>query len=359
MPRPEATQIQRVNTPKERSGSEGLESLESKEVRSSILTPVFSIGGLALFAILVWRSGPELIGSLLFKVGWALPLVFLPHALVTALEASGWWFAFPQNGCPIRLIEILRFSVAAKAIQHVTPSISQTGELLKIHLLRLTSVSADVSTASVVAAKTTITLAELVFISIGLAAVLSYITVEPLLVMSLSIGIVVMCFAVAGLLVWQRMGLFRPLVWLSRRLRVLTTFVDRYEDFLFSTDCMLREYLSEGRRFCLSWLGYFLGWLAGALEAWVFLSILGLPNDPLSALVVQAWLVLVTRLTAFVPANLGTHEVGAVMIFSFLGLSAESAMAFALLRRLRQIVWIALGLTVLAKVPRRTIFVPL
>jgi uncharacterized membrane protein YbhN (UPF0104 family) len=63
-------------------------------------------------------------------------------------------------------------------------------------------------------------------------------------------------------------------------------------------------------------------------------------------------LVLVTRLTAFVPGNLGTHEAGALMIFSLMGFSAESAMAFALLRRVRQIFWIALGLGILAKTPR-------
>jgi uncharacterized protein (TIRG00374 family) len=161
-----------------------------------------------------------------------------------------------------------------------------------------------------------------------------------------------MGLAVAGVLVWQRLGLFRPLIWISRRLGVLTKFLDRYEDFLSSTDRMLREYLGEGRRFCLSCLGYFLGWVAGAVEAWVFLSILGLPNDPMFALLVQVWLVLVTRLTAFVPANLGTQEAGAVVIFSFLGLTADSAMAFALLRRVRQIAWIALGMGILAKAPR-------
>jgi hypothetical protein len=79
---------------------------------------------------------------------------------------------------------------------------------------------------------------------------------------------------------------------------------------------------------------------------------LELPHDLLSALVVQVWLVIVTRLTAFVPANLGTHEAGIVVIFAFLGLAPESAMVFALLRRVRQIGWIAAGLGLLAKVPR-------
>src|ERR1043166_9597239 len=120
-------------------------ALESKGALRSNLTRVFLIAGLALFVILIWRSGLGSIRILLLNVGWALPFVFLPHALVTAFEASGWWFAFPLKGSPIRTTEILRFSVAAKAINHVTPSISQAGELLKFHLLRLTGLSADLS----------------------------------------------------------------------------------------------------------------------------------------------------------------------------------------------------------------------
>ena len=318
----------------------------------SALTRVSLIGGLALFAILVWRVGPHLIGGLLLQVGWALPFVFLPYAFVTALEASGWWFAFAHNSCPLRFIELLRLSVAAKAVQLVTPSISQAGDLMKIHLLRLTGMGADVSTASVVAAKTTIAISELLFTGTGLVLALSYVAIEPLLVTTMGIGILMMGLFVAGLLVGQCIGLFRPLIWASRRLSVLTKFIARHEGFLSSTDSMLKGYLRDRRRFCLSCLGYFLGWVAGAIEAWVFLSILGLPHNLLSALVIQVWLVIVTRLTTFVPANLGTHEAGIVVIFAFLGLAPESAMVFALLRRVRQLGWIAAGLSLLAKVPR-------
>jgi glycosyltransferase 2 family protein len=160
-----------------------------------------------------------------------------------------------------------------------------------------------------------------------------------------------MSFFALGILLWQRAGLFRPLIWISRRFRVLTTVFYRHKDFLSSTDSLLREYVGGGRRFSLSSLGYLLGWTAGAVEAWVFLQILDLPSDLPSALFVQVWLVVVIRLTGFVPGNLGTHEAGVVMVFSLLGFTAESAMAFALLRRIRQIVWTALGLGVLTKVP--------
>jgi len=211
---------QAVGTIEEGSGAR---RLEPRGVYGSYLTRGLLIGGLVLFVVLVWRIGPSSIGDLLWKVGWALPLVFVPYGLVIAFETLGWWFAFPSNPRPIGLNDILRYTVSAKAVQLVTPSISQAGEFVKIHLLRMAGVNSDVSTASVVVAKTTIT---------------------------------------------------------------------------------------------------------------------------------QVWSVIVTRLTAFVPGNLGTQEAGMVVIFSFLGLTPESGMAFALLRRIRQIGWIASGFGLLAKMSR-------
>ena len=319
---------------------------------SSVGGRMLLVVGLGLFAILIWRIGPASIGGLLLKVGWSLPLVFLPHALVTVLEASGWWFAFSRKGCPIKFKQILRFTVSAKAVQLMTPSMAQAGELVKIHLLRHSGVRADVSVASVISAKTTMTIAELLFIGFGLVLALSYVRVEPYVVMSASIGIILMGLFVIGVLAWQRFGLFRSFVWVSQRLHVLARFLDQHQGLLSSTDGMVKEFLRERRRFGLSCGGYFFGWVVGALEAWVFLSLLGLPNDVLSALVIQVWLVIVTRLTAFMPANLGTQEAGALMIFSLLGLAPEPAMAFSVLRRLRQIGWTGAGVGLLAKSSR-------
>ena len=177
---------------------------------------------------------------------------------------------------------------------------------------------------------------------------------EKSVLLSVGLGLLLMAASIVGIVLWQRLGLFTSAIWLSRRLKVLTAFLDRHEDVLVSTDNMLRGYLGEGRRLFLSCAMQFLGWLAGALEAWLFLSMLGLARaDVLTALIVQVWLIIIVRLTGFVPGNLGTQEAGVVMIFSVLGLAPESAIAFALLRRMRQVVWIAAGLGILARVPLR------
>ncbi len=206
--------------------------------------------------------------------------------------------------------------------------------------------------SSVVAAKTTITMAELFFLSLGLAVIATQVAVESALVASAAVGILMLSVAVAAIVAWQRTGLFHPFVWLSKRLGMFSALRCRYEQVMSRTDVLLREYWNNRPRLYLSGIGYFLAWFSGALEAWAFLSILGISNDFLSALLVQVWLMLVTRVTAFIPGNVGAHEAALVMMFSFLGLGTDSAMAFALLRRIRQVVWIALGLALLVKIPR-------
>jgi len=324
--------------------------MELSVISRAHFTRGFVVAGLALFAILVWKIGPALIGDMLWGVGWALPLVVMPHIIVTLFEVSGWWCAFPYRNPPITYRKVLEFTVAAKAIQLMTPSIAQAGELLRIHLLRSAGVSTDISTASVVAAKTTMMSAELLFIALGLSIAPSLLVREKSLALSVGIGLFLMIVLVVGLVLWQRVGLFAPAIRLSRRLKVLTAFFDRHEDVLVSTDNMLKQYLDDGWRFVLSCAWNFMGWLAGAIEAWLLLSLLGLFHDIVTALIVQVWLAMVIRVTAFVPGNLGTQEAGVVMIFSVLGFAPESAIAFALLRRIRQLVWIAAGLGILTHV---------
>lgn len=295
--------------------------------------------------MLIWQVGAAAIGLLLQGVGWWALLLPLPQGLIMLCETSGWWFAFSRDGCPLRYSHLFRLNLAAKAIHQLTPSLSQVGELVKIHLLYRAGVLPDLATASVVTAKTTIVAAELAFIVVGFTVSLSTMTVDPAVTTLGVAGVGTLALALIAVLVWLRFGLFRPVVWLGRWIPALGHFFKRHGPLFAATDAIVQDYLAWRRgRFWMSGLAFLAGWLGGALEAWVLLWIMGLPAHAGSALLIQATLAVVNRLTAFVPANLGTHEAGALMVFAVVGLPPEGALAFALLRRARQIAWVAAGL---------------
>jgi hypothetical protein len=122
------------------------------------------------------------------------------------------------------------------------------------------------------------------------------------------------------------------------------------EETLRGIDVLLME--SVGRhavRFWSSSFWHFLGWAAGAVEVWILLALLGSPVDPVSALMIEALLLIVQGLTGFLPTNLGTLESGAIATFVWLGLPAPDALALILVRRLRQLGWMAAGMGFLAQ----------
>jgi len=317
--------------------------------RRALLSRVLLVAGLILFGVLIWRVGPESIAGEMGRVGWLIPLVFIPHALVALGEGVGWRYAFPGDSPPPPFRVMARFTVAAKAIQLITPSIAQVGELARVQLLRSAAVGTDIAIASVIAAKISMMLGEVAFMGLGLAVASSLLALEKSYALTVGAGILVMLIAIAALWVWQRVGLFSPIIWITRQLNLFTGFFERHKEVLSSTERLLQAYFKEKIRFLKSCIASFLAWSAGVIEAWIFLSLLGFQNDIWIALIVQAWLIIVVRLTAFVPGNLGTQEAGAVMIFSLLGLPSEAAMAFALLRRIRQIGWVAAGLALMAR----------
>ena len=212
-------------------------------------------------------------------------------------------------------------------------------------------VNSDVGTASVVVAKTTIIIAELLFHGDRAGGLPQLYRGQASRHRVRAGGVAVMGVAVVGLLLWHLIGMFRSLIWVSRRFRVLTAFVDRHEGFLSSTDSLIKKYMDNKQ--------------LSAVLSRVFLGLgragsgrVGLAECPrttsgtLSALVIQVWSVIVTRLTASVQGNLGTQEAGMVAIFSLLGLTPESGMAFALLRRIRQVGGTAVGFGLFAKASR-------
>jgi hypothetical protein len=114
-------------------------------------------------------------------------------------------------------------------------------------------------------------------------------------------------------------------------------------------DGTVREfYRSHGGAFLASVACHFGGWLVGAVEVLLILRALEVPAGAGGALVVEALGTGVRFATFFVPASLGTLEGANAAAFAALGWAASDGLAFSLVRRGRQVLWIAVGVLVLA-----------
>ena len=239
--------------------------------------------------------------------------------------------------------------MAGEAVNFTTPAAYLGGEPMKAYLLSRHNVPLVDGMASIVTAKTTMTLAEVVFIllGVGLGVVLLSHSIDALVPSLLGLGL--LGFGVGLFLAVQRFGLFMSLLRVLNRVGVRIAWLKARERKLAALDDAIRDfYVHDRRGFLLAFASFFAGWLAGAVEVYLILYFLGLPMDWLTAIAIEALAVLAKGGTAFIPGSIGGQEAGTVLVFVAFGLAEAAGVTFALVRRVREIAWIAFGLWVLA-----------
>jgi uncharacterized protein (TIRG00374 family) len=103
-------------------------------------------------------------------------------------------------------------------------------------------------------------------------------------------------------------------------------------------------YVHHRVRFVCSFVLGLAQWFLGVLEIYFALHFLGQPVSLVDAWMIEAVIQLVRSVTFFMPANLGTQDGAIVLICGALTGSPALGLAVALLRRLREILWVAAGL---------------
>jgi uncharacterized protein (TIRG00374 family) len=306
-----------------------------------IVKLVLLVLGVAAIAVSVHRIGwAPVVEALERLTWWQLVLVCLPYAVITAVDTLGWRFAFPRDPAPFRRLFGAR--LAGEALNLVTAVGSVGGEAVKAWLIRRDVAYAE-SVPSVVIAKTTLTIAQALFLLIGVALAWTTLAIDSRVIGAMLWLLVVEAAAVAGFVGVQIAGV------IGRAGRLLEWFgVVRRDDYARRLDADLRDYYRrDWRRLSLSTGFHLGGWLLGAVEAYLILRFLRIPADLVTATVIEALGAGVRFATFLVPASLGAFESANAAAFEAMGLGAGAGLAFSFVRRARQVGWIGVGLLVL------------
>jgi len=102
------------------------------------------------------------------------------------------------------------------------------------------------------------------------------------------------------------------------------------------------------RRFAAASAFCLLGYAGGLLEAWLVLRLLAPAAGWPSRLAVEVLPMVLNNAVLFIPGKLGAAEGIRTGVFLLIGLSASQGAAFAILRRARELAWVAPGWALLA-----------
>ena len=204
--------------------------------------------------------------------------------------------------------------------------------------------------ASVVISKTMMTITQIIFVMIGVLFFLYKLNVSNTRLIG-SIAIILLGIPVIMFIIFiQKHGLFAFLLKLLRMLRIRIRYIEEREVRLRELDENIYQfYIHNKKKTFYIFACFFLGWLAGVIEAFLILYLLNIPIDTASAYVIESLATVAKGITSFIPGSVGGQEGGIIAIFMSLKLGAGVALTFGILKRFRELIFIGAGLFVLSK----------
>ena len=304
--------------------------------------------GLGLFVFTLFYIDLDETLSSATRLGFALPLVLLPSAVWQVLRTWGWAISFPDHARPA-FTRLLRVRLAADAISFFTVR-GVAGEPLKV-LLLIDRCAPQVATAS-------IALERLAFavMSIVIAGLISFFAVTRLTlprawdtVFGGLTVIAVLLLPLLGFIARRRTGdyLGRMVGAFDRRRgRHLGT--RRVVKFVLDVEDVLLDLLRGDRRrlVILLWLPI-VCYGVMTLEIWIVFWAIGQPIGFVEGLTIETFARLGSVASAAIPANIGALEASNAAVVTMLGLTGGGSLALA--RRVRVLLWAAVGLAVYPK----------
>ena len=314
-----------------------------------MLKLLFLIVGLAALVGIVLHIGLEPIQHTVSQLGLLhFGLILLPMILVYGLEALGWQLTLGSHARTVGFMRLFAIRMAGETVNVTTPTAYVGGEPLKAFLLKRYGVPMVDGLASVITAKTTMTFAQVLFILLGLALAFWILEDSGHYWVAMLVSVGVLGFGVGLFLLLQRHGIGVGCLTMLRACGIRFGFLEKREPQLQELDGTIRSFYSQHQQTFYAALAiFFLAWLTETLEVYAILYYLGVSIDVWAAISIAALTVLIKGGTFFIPGSLGAQEGGYTLLLMSFGYSEVTGITFALIRRLREILWILLGLVCL------------
>lgn len=300
-----------------------------------IAVVILGLVGLSLFIALIAYEGFGEIVSAVAAAGWGLLAVALYRVSTLLCDAAGWRCMLPPGERP-GLATLMRLRWMTEAVNGLVPAAQIGGEIVRVRLIVLRGTSGAEAGASVIVDMTAGVASLMLFGLMGVAFLFATGDQDGEAV-NMLIGLGVFSVLVAGFFLAQGAGMF------SRMARVLDRVTGGREAFsvLAGAAALDKAVAAIYRRRADVAGGLvlrFLGWVFGVGEVWLALYFLGFPVTLAEAFFLES-LVQAARAAAFaIPGALGVQEAAFMVLGGMIGLSAEQALALALVRRVREVV---------------------
>jgi glycosyltransferase 2 family protein len=317
------------------------------------LTIVALLMGAALLRFVIQQAHLATTWEYLMLLGWwGLAAIVLVAIAGLAFEAASWLLTFAAVPPTLRWWRrVSRVLLVGSAIELLSPLAALGGDSAKAIMLRYRyGISLGDATASLVLSRTTDIASLVLFNALGLALMLRADHLPIAVQRSAAAGLALLLllgiiFFVAQ---WQH-PVARAKRWIAKQAfaqsRAGRAIAGALETVADVEDRLVAFYLLHPKRLVLSTAASFAEWLSGAYLIYLALGFFGTPVTLGDAIIIESVVVLVRATLFFVPASIGTQDGAIVFMCATMTGSPSAGLALAAVHRARDLLMIAVGLS--------------
>ncbi len=303
--------------------------------------------GLVLLGWMIHKIGVASLAHNLRSFGFAnMAGLIAIYTVAQIAFCAAWHVILVTYEKSIRFRDSFLAYAAGDALNMTVPSANLAGEPVKILLIK-----DKIAPAPAIASVTVYKFAD--FISLTLFLLFGWIFQFFFFSLPLAwnigggviaAGMTAACFLFYGV---QKKGVYHPLGKFLAKLGIGGWIIRQLESANFIDKNIREFYVNHPGKFREGVLYNFLAWFGGVAEIMIFMKLTGGEASFAAALTIETFSLFINNVTFFIPARIGVGEGGRVLLFGALGYSTAMGLSYGIIRRVRELAWIAAGLAIL------------
>lgn len=330
-------------------------------MNSKLYKAIFLLIGIATLGYMIHVIGYDVIWQNIRKTGyWFIPItgIWLVVYILNALAFKIIIHEPALKGSNIPFLTVLRITISGYAINYITPFVALGGEPYRIMELKK-FVGTNKATSSVLLYGLMHMFSHLIFWLLSIILIVFIVPLDKTLLfgcgIAFLIGILVMLWFLKVYKNGFTISTFKLLQRVPYVRRWAKPFAEAKAASLVEIDEQIRILYTERRSaFYNSLILEILSRVVTCLEIYFAALAIGLNMSFMDSLIISSASSLFANLIFFLPMQLGTREGGLVLALKSMRFPGDAGIFIGLITRVRELVWIAIGLMLIKNVRRES-----
>lgn len=291
---------------------------------------IVTVSVIISFGFFIYTTDLNETFRLLQSLGWGLLWIPLCTFVAYVLGTLGWYFCLENR--PVSLARLFGYRLAGETVGLFNPASIVGGDIIKSGYLVQHGIPRDDAARSVVLSRIMAVISQILLMIVSATWLLSRLSIPaPPWPVFLLIGLI-------GLLILpaKRYLEARKPQWMQK-----------VQEFMTG----LKRFVKANPRAAVaSFLFFLLHWVAGSLELYIILKLLGHSVPVFYGVFMDMGVILVKSVGAFIPGQLGIEELGNKLVLGIVGIASYQVwLSVTILRRSRQLFWALPGFLIYFK----------